>query len=59
MRVAKIMEITSESDISFEDATEVSVARAAKAVDHMRGAWGGVITGYRVDLKVTFLLSDE
>lgn len=68
MSVAKIMEITSESEISFEDATRVGVARAARTVDHIQGAWikeqkviikGGVITGYRVDLKLTFLLRED
>lgn len=65
MKIAKVMEITSESDVSFEDATRIGIARAAQTVDHIQGAWvkeqkvvvdGGVITAYRVDLKVTFLL---
>ena len=68
MRVAKIMEITSESNISFEDATRAGIARAAKTVDLIQGAWikeqkvivtGGTVTGYRVDLKVTFLLKED
>jgi hypothetical protein len=65
MKVAKVMELTSESEVSFEEATRVGIARAAQTVDHIQGAWikeqkvvvsGGVITRYRVDLKVTFLL---
>lgn len=67
MSVAKIMEISAESDESFEDAIQKGVARAAETLEHVKGAWvkeqnvvidEGRITGYRVDLKVTFLLRE-
>ena len=65
MTVAKIIEITSESEKSFEDAVEQGIARASKSVDNIRGAWvkeqkvtvdNDRIAHYRVDLKVSFVL---
>jgi hypothetical protein len=66
MSVAKIVEITAESRESFEDAIRQGIQRASKTVENIKGAWvkeqqvvveGGKITAYRVDLKVTFILS--
>lgn len=68
MSVAKIIEITSESTKSFEDAINTGVAKATETIDHIEGAWvkemkaivkDGKITGYRVDLKVTFVLDGK
>ena len=68
MSVARITEISVRSKKSFEDAVAVGVARAAKTLRNVTGAWvqsqkveveKGKITGYRVELKVTFLLEDE
>ena len=67
MSVAKVTEITSTSTKSFEDAIEKGIARAHKTLKNVKGAWiagqkidckDGVITDYRVDMKVTFVLSD-
>jgi flavin-binding protein dodecin len=67
MSVAKVTEITSTSTVSFEDAIALGVARAAKTLRDVKGAWvqslkvdckDGKITDYRVDLKITFVLSD-
>ncbi|MBL0170950.1 MAG: dodecin domain-containing protein [Gemmatimonadaceae bacterium] len=67
MSVAKVTEITSTSKKSFEDAIEKGIARAHKTLRNVKGAWvasqkveceDGVITSYRVDMKVTFVLSD-
>lgn len=67
MSVAKVTEITSTSTISFEDAIVKGIARANKTLRNVKGAWiseqkilceDGKITQYRVDLKVTFVLSD-
>ncbi|MFW5968998.1 MAG: dodecin family protein [Halofilum sp. (in: g-proteobacteria)] len=67
MSVAKVIEISAESDESFEDAIRQGIERAEKSVRNVRGAWvaqqkvdieGGRITRFRVDLKVTFLLDD-
>jgi flavin-binding protein dodecin len=63
--VAKVIEITSESPVSFEDAIQRGIVKAAESVHEIRGAWvanqqvtveGGKVVAYRVDLKVTFVL---
>ncbi|HMA57681.1 MAG TPA: dodecin family protein, partial [Pseudolabrys sp.] len=60
-------EIISSSKTSFEDAVESGIARAVKTLKNVEGAWvkeqkvivvGGKISEYRVDLKVTFILTD-
>lgn len=65
MSVAKIMEISSASERSFEDAVERGIARANQTVKQITGAWvqeqkvdveNGKITRYRVNMKVTFVL---
>jgi dodecin len=65
MSVAKIIEISCESTQSFEDAIKQGVAKAAKSVRNVKGAWvkeqqvvveGDKVTLFRVDLKVTFVL---
>jgi dodecin len=65
MSVAKIIEISCESTKGFEDAVQSGIARAAKTVHNIKGAWvkeqsmvieNAKITLYRVDLKVTFVL---
>jgi hypothetical protein len=67
MSVAKVTEIIASSRKSFEDAVQVGVKRANKTLRNVKGAWvsgmkveceKGKITQYRVNLKVTFLLSD-
>ena len=65
MAVAKIIEITAQSSESFEDAIRQGIAKAGESVHNIEGAWvkeqkvvveDGNITGFRVDLKVTFVL---
>lgn len=65
MTVAKVIEINSESTVSFEDAIRQGIAKASESVHNIKGAWikeqkvtveGGDIARYRVDLKVTFVL---
>ena len=67
MSVARVTEIISSSKKSFEDAIEKGIARAAKTLKNVEGAWvkeqkvivkNGKISEYRVDLKVTFILVD-
>jgi flavin-binding protein dodecin len=67
MSVARITEISSASDKSFEDAIEQGIARAAKTLHNLRSAWvkeqevqieNGKIASYKVILKVTFVLDD-
>jgi dodecin len=67
MTVARITEISSVSKTSFQDAIDQGVARANKTLKNVRGAWvkdqevtvdDGKVTGYKVILKVTFILTD-
>ena len=68
MSVARVTEIISSSNESFEDAVKQGVKRASKTLKNVRGAWvegqkvtcnsDGKITDYRVILKVTFVLED-
>jgi flavin-binding protein dodecin len=67
MTVARITEISSVSDKSFQDAIVQGVERANKTLKNVKGAWvkdqevtidNGKVTGYKVILKVTFILED-
>ena len=67
MSVARVTEISSLSKKSFEDAINKGVARANKTLKNVKGAWikdqevvvdGGKVVGYKVFLKVTFVLND-
>ncbi|MDX8455770.1 dodecin family protein [Mesorhizobium sp. VK9D] len=68
MSVARVTEITSSSKKSFQDAIEKGIARAAKTLKNVEGAWiqdqkivvvDGKIAAYRVNMKVTFILTDS
>ena len=63
--VAKVIEISAESPESFEDAIRRGILKASSTVHDIRSAWvkeqqvrveGGHVVGFRVDLKVTFVL---
>jgi flavin-binding protein dodecin len=65
MSVAKVIELTSTSASSFEDAIQKGIARANKTLKNVEGAWikeqkvmvkDGKINGYRVNMMVTFIL---
>ncbi len=65
--VARISEISASSTKSFDDAINIGIARAAKTLKNVTGAWvqdqklvvtDGKISAYRVNLKVTFVLMD-
>jgi len=67
MSVAKVIEISSQSDKSFDDAIRQGIDRANKTIKGVQGAWikeqqviveNGTIRGYRVDMKVTFILNE-
>ena len=68
MSIAKVVEITSTSPGSFEDAIRKGIAKAQQTVDHIRGALiseqkvvlaeDGTIKHFRVDMKLTFVLDD-
>jgi dodecin len=68
MTVAKILEITSSSKKSFEDAITLGIARASETISDIQGAWvqdqkvvvsKGKVTEYRVSLKITFVLASK
>jgi flavin-binding protein dodecin len=64
--VARVTEISATSDTSFEDAIKVGLERATQSLRGVRSAWvkeqevqvgeGGAISGYKVNLLVTFVL---
>jgi dodecin len=67
MSVATVTEISAVSDTSFEDAIQQGIARATKTLRNVEGAWikdqnvmieDGNITGYKVNLEVTFVLDE-
>jgi dodecin len=67
MSVATVTEISAISDKSFEDAIQQGIARATKTLRNVEGAWvkdqnvmieDGNITGYKVNLEVTFVLDE-
>jgi flavin-binding protein dodecin len=65
--IARVTEITAQSDKGFDDAIQKGIERACKTLDNVTGAWvqemtvdvqDGHIAGYRVNMKVTFVLND-
>jgi flavin-binding protein dodecin len=67
MSVAKHIEITAESEKSFEDAIREGIKRAGKTVNGIQSAWikdqqvvveKNKVTTFRVNMKVTFILGD-
>lgn len=63
--VARVTEISAESDVSFEDAVKVGIDRANETLRGVKSAWikeqsvqidEGTVKSYRVNLLVTFLL---
>ena len=67
MTVARVTEITASSTKSFKDAIEDGIGRASKTLKNVEGAWiqdqkivveNGKIVAYRVNMKVTFILTD-
>ena len=66
--VAKVIELTSSSNKSIEDAVEQGIARADATLDQVEGAWiqdikclvkNGKVAEWRVNMKVTFILEDK
>ncbi len=65
MSVARVTELSATSDTSFEDAIQQAITRATQTLRGVEGAWvkdmniliqDGSITGYNVNLAVTFVL---
>lgn len=65
--VAKVIEISASSETGLEDAVQGGLFKVAKSVKNIKGAWindvkvvtddGGRITEWRVDMRVSFLVS--
>ncbi|HNP35286.1 MAG TPA: dodecin family protein [Woeseiaceae bacterium] len=65
MSVAKLVEISSSSKTSFEDAIRKGLKKAAETIKNIEGAWikeqkvvlnDGEIEEFRVSMKVTFIV---
>lgn len=68
MTVARITEISSSSNKSFEDAVDNGVKRACKTLKNVTSAWvkdqevkikDGKVDSYIVKLKISFVLNDD
>lgn len=68
MSVARVIEISSTSNKSFEDAIQQGIARANKTLRNVKSAWikeqrvtveNERITNYQVNMAVTFVLDDS
>ncbi len=67
MSVARVTELSAISDTSFEDAINQAVSRTTKTLRGVEGCWvkdmnvmieDGNITGYKVNVEITFVLED-
>lgn len=65
MSVLKVIEVLSNSEKSWEDATKKAVEKASKSLNNIRSVYvqdqsaivkNGAVTEFRVNLKVTFEL---
>jgi len=65
--VARVTEISSRSETSFEDAITTGIQRASETLRGLQSAWikeqevmldpsTGRVTGYQVIMKITFVL---
>jgi flavin-binding protein dodecin len=63
--VARVTEISAISEQSFEDAIRIGIERAGQTLRNLQSAWvkeqevqlrDGSISGYKVNLEVTFVL---
>jgi flavin-binding protein dodecin len=68
MSVARVVEISSMSPKSFEDAIIQGIQRANKTLRNVKSAWvkeqeaevnDGKVVNYKVNLKVTFVLDGQ
>ncbi len=67
MTLARVTELSATSDQSFEDAINQGIKRATSTLRNVQSAWvkdmnvlveDGNITGYKVNLAITFVLED-
>ena len=68
MSVARVTELSVVSETGFEDAIRQGVSRATSTLRGVEGAWikdmnvmieDGNVTGYRVNMEITFVLEDS
>ncbi len=68
MSVARVVEISSTSSKSFEDAMQQGITRATKTLRNVKSAWikeqevridGDRVADYKVNMLVTFVLDDS
>jgi dodecin len=67
MTIARVTELSAISEQGFEDAIQQAVSRATKTLRGVEGCWvkdmnvmieDGNITGYKVNVEITFQLED-
>jgi dodecin len=67
MTIARVTELSATSDQSFEDAVNIGVKRATSTLRNVESAWvkdqnvmieNGNITGYKVNIAITFVLEE-
>ncbi|HVF86505.1 MAG TPA: dodecin family protein [Pyrinomonadaceae bacterium] len=67
MSVARVTEISSTSEKSFEDAMQQGIARAVKTLRNVKSAWikeqqvkieGEKVVSYQVNMLITFILDE-
>lgn len=68
MAVLKVIELMAESAKSWEDATQIAVAKASKSLKGIKSVWvkdmsakvgkTGKIESYRVNVKLSFEVQD-
>jgi flavin-binding protein dodecin len=67
MSMVKVIELSSESPNSWEDATRQAVERASRTLRNIRSVWvkefeavvdGNNVTQFRVNVKISFLLDE-
>ena len=66
--LVRVTELSATSDQSFEDAINMAISRVTSTIRGVRSAWvkdmnvmvdeNGNISGYRVNLAITFVLED-
>ena len=68
MPVIKVIELIAQSEKSWEDAAQVALNEASKTIRDIKNIYvqemqavveNGKIARYRIDAKVSFLVSDE
>ena len=67
MTIARVTEVIASSPTGFDDAVRSGIERAARTLENITGAWvqdqkvvveNGVISAYRVTMKITFVLNE-